>query len=38
MIKIKPRLFVCGHIHIPGEIDFKKIKVINPGPFKVINF
>jgi Icc-related predicted phosphoesterase len=34
--KIKPKLVVCGHIHIPGEIMLGRTRVINPGSYKVI--
>jgi Icc-related predicted phosphoesterase len=38
IIKVKPKLVVCGHIHIPGEIDFNETKIINPGPARIIEF
>jgi Icc-related predicted phosphoesterase len=38
IIKIKPRLVVCGHIHIPGEVDFEGTRIINPGKATIIEF
>lgn len=38
LLKIKPKLFVCGHIHIPGEIKLEGTTIINPGESKIIDF
>jgi len=36
IIQAEPKLVVCGHIHIPGEVKLGKTRVINPGPSKII--
>jgi Icc-related predicted phosphoesterase len=36
--RVKPKLVVCGHIHIPKEVNFKGTKILNPGPFKIIEY
>lgn len=38
IIKIQPKLFICGHIHIPGEVNFGGTRIINPGKMKIIDF
>jgi Icc-related predicted phosphoesterase len=32
----QPKLVITGHIHIPGEVELGKTKVINPGKGKLI--
>jgi len=38
ILKIKPKLVVCGHIHVPGEVKLGETLIINPGEQKVIEF
>jgi len=35
--KNQPKLVVCGHIHIPGEVIIGRTRVINPGKGKLIS-
>jgi len=34
----KPKLVVCGHLHLPGEEKLGNTVIINPGEEKIINF
>ena len=35
--KNRPKLVVCGHIHIPGEIKIAETTIINPGEGRLIS-
>ncbi len=36
IIEKKPKLVVCGHLHIPGKERLGKTLIINPGEKKII--